>query len=445
MKLRRKKTRKSAVSFLLAHLRRMKTSSEIPSPQAHLEQLLQDVVQSLGAALPGCPQELPQLLQTGLAQLLSAALQQERQFYLQDHPDDRANGYAPARTLDVGATPVSFQRPRTRQGFYPAALPKHQRQLPQAYQDLLQNILLGSRSFAAARRTLQAMGLSYSPEQTEQLLQQLHQEAQDFFTRPLHPDWLAVFVDAKIIDLKDEHDQVKSAVHFLVLGIGLDGKKQILAATIFWGNEVLESWRQALIDLKNRGLTRVLLWVTDDFSGLAGLLQSLFPNSLHQLCTVHLLRNAQRHLSPEDYATFKETWRELSATSSPESAQTQFRALLEKLRPTNKAWVQHLENRTAQYLVFLSFPASLRSHLHSTNLPEGINNQIENLRRNAGGHFHSKREALIKMKLLTDQLYQTKWRRPCPRIISHLAALTRRFHQRFEAELDQKKFLTQNF
>lgn len=423
----------------------MKTSSEIHSPQAHLQAAFQQLVDALGAGLPSSPQDLPQLLQAGLTQLLTATLQKERQFYLEDHPEDRGNGYAPARTVDVGTTPVSFDRPRTRQGFYPALLPKHQRQLPQAYQELLHQILLGSRSFAAAKRTLQAMGLSYSPEQTEQLLQQLHQEAQDFFTRPLHPDWLAVFVDAKIIDLKDEHDQVKSAVHFLVLGVGLDGKKHILSAAIFWGNELLESWRQALIDLKNRGLTRVLLWVTDDFSGLTGLLQGLFPNSLHQLCTVHLLRNAQRHLSPEDYIAFKETWRELSATSSPEAAQTKFRALLEKLRPTNKAWVEHLEKRTAHYLVFLSFPASLRSHVRSTNLPEGINNQIENLRRNAGGHFHSKREALIKMKLLTDQLYQTKWRRSNPRLAANLARLTNLFRQRFEAELDSNIFLTQNF
>jgi hypothetical protein len=72
-------------------------------------------------------------------------------------------------------------------------LPKHQRHLPEAYQDLLQNILLGARSFAAARRTLQALGLSYSAEQTEQLLQQLHQEARTFFTRPLSPDWFCLF------------------------------------------------------------------------------------------------------------------------------------------------------------------------------------------------------------------------------------------------------------
>jgi len=67
------------------------------------------------------------------------------------------------------------------------------------------------------------------------------------------------------------------------------------------GNELLEAWRRVLIDLKNRGLTRTLLRVTDDFSGLYRLLQDLYPHAYHQLCTVHLLRNAQRHLSPQPY------------------------------------------------------------------------------------------------------------------------------------------------
>ncbi|MDB6033008.1 MAG: hypothetical protein JWM16_3346, partial [Verrucomicrobiales bacterium] len=45
---------------------------------------------------------------------------------------------------------------------YPAILPKHQRYLPEAYQQLLRNILLGARSFSAARRTLQALGLVFT-------------------------------------------------------------------------------------------------------------------------------------------------------------------------------------------------------------------------------------------------------------------------------------------
>ena len=423
----------------------MENNQDPSQVQAHLNQFFAQLAQCPELERQLGPQDLPQLLQAGLAHVLKGALQRERQLHLEEHPEDRANGYAPKRTLHIGTTPVPLQRPRTREGYYPAVLPKHQRYLPEAYQQLLRNILLGARSFAAARRTLQALGLGYSPEQVEQLLQELHQEAQNFFTRPLAADWLALFIDAKIIELKDEHEQVKKAVHFLVIGIGLDGKKEILTASIFWGSEVLESWRKVLIDLKNRGLIRVLLLVTDDFTGLAPLLKGLFPNSDHQLCTVHLLRNAQRHLSLEEYGLFKDGWREIQAASSFESAQTKFRALLEALRPNNKAWVEHLEKRVTNYLTFIKYPTATHPHLRSTNLPEGINNQIENLRRNAGGHFHSQREALIKMKLLSTHLYDHCWTRVNPTFLGQIGTLNQIFRQHFETELNHEMFLTQSF
>lgn len=433
---------KPSFPSFIVHMKNNQTSSQV---QAHLDQFFSQLAQCPELEGQLGPEDLPQLLEAGLAQVLKGALQRERQLHLEEHPEDRANGYAPKRTLRIGTTAVALERPRTRQAFYPAVLPKHQRYLPEAYQQLLRNILLGARSFTAARRTLQALGLGYSPEQVEQLLEELHQEARSFFTRPLPADWLCLFIDAKIIELKDEHEQVKKAVHFLVLGLGLDGKKEVLSAATFWGSEVLESWRKVLLDLKNRGLTRVLLLVTDDFSGLAPLLKSLFPNSDHQLCTVHLLRNAQRHLSPEDYAAFREAWRELQAASSFESAQTKLRALLEQLRPNNQAWVEHLEKRVPNYLAFIKYPAPIHPQLRSTNLPEGLNNQIENLRRNAGGHFHSQREALIKMKLLTNQLYDYKWTRPNPTLQTQLGALNQMFRKHFESELNPESFLTQNF
>lgn len=423
----------------------MKTNHTDSTLQARFDELISHFTHASALGSWLSPAELQTFLQSGLSQLLQAALETERAFHLDQQPEDRANGFAPKRTLHLGTTPLEMEIPRTRQSFYPALLPKHQRYLPQAYQHLLQNILLGARSFKAALRTMQALGLSYAPDQLEALLEQIHQEAKTFFSRPLHPDWLFVFADAKIIELKDDHDQVKKAVHFLLVGVAMNGQKEILAATTFWGNEVLEAWRAVLIDLKNRGLTRLLLLVTDDFSGLAPLIKSLFPNSDHQLCCVHLFRNAQRHLGPEDYQSFRQSWQEIYAASSLEAAQTKLRELLQRLRPKNKAYVEHLEKRTDQYLAFLKYPASLRQHVRSTNLPEGLNNQIEVLRRNAGGHFHSQREALIKMKLLTDQLYETKWKHPNPTIKAQQAALTQLFQKRFESELNPNPFLTQSF
>ena len=218
-----------------------------------------------------------------------------------------------------------------------------------------------------------------------------------------------------------------------------------MTAAVFWGNEVLEAWRQGLIGLKNRGLTRFLLLVTDDFPGLALLIKSLFPNCDHQLCTVHMLRDAQRHLSPQDYQAFRQGWQEIYAVPNFEVAKTKLPQLLQTLRPNNHAYLDPLQAPTDHYLAFMKYPPGIRPHLRSTNLPEGLTNQIETLRRNAGGHFHSQREALVNIKLLTDQLYQTRWKHPKPTIKAHAAVLTQILRQCFESELNPQYFLTQNY
>ena len=57
------------------------------------------------------------------------------------------------------------------------------------------------------------------------------------------------------------------------------------------------------------------------------------------------------------------------------------------------------------------------------------------MRRNAGGHFHSEREAMVKMKLLIDDLHQTRWKQQLRRLSGFLQDLARLFEKRFEQEL----------
>lgn len=413
---------------------------------------LQDRFQELAEQLQGdpllasllSPQELADFLQDGFSRLLNTLLLKQRDLHLQHDPTDRGNGFAPPRTLFVQTVPVSVQRPRTREGFYPSCLPKHQRHLPDSYRQLLEQVLLYSRSFNACLRTLQSMGLGASPQELEIVLAEIEQEAEAFHSRPLASDWLVLYIDAKVVSLKDEHDQVRKAVHFLVIGLNLEARKEILCSRIFWGNEAIDCWRQVLLALKNRGLTRVLLVVTDDFPGLEPLLRSLLPGSDHQLCTVHLLRNARRHLSPTDYQTFHQTWQEICSSSSFDTAREKWQALLLFLNPDYSSYAQHLESRTEAYLTFMHYPRAARPNLRTTNLPEGLNNLIENIRRNSGGHFHSEREVKIKMKILFDQLYRSKWSKPHPTLVSYLQHLTQSFRKRFEQELPPLSFLTPN-
>ena len=423
----------------------MKDNSSINTVQARIQEFMQQLVDDPVLGSLAGPADVQNYLQAGFSALLNATLLKERTIYLDEHLQDRANGFAPIRQLHIKTTPISVERPRTRQGFYPLILPKHQRHIPEGYQELLEQILLEAKSFDAALRTMQAMGLSYSHKELESLLVELEKEAKAFHERPLAPDWLILYIDAKELDLKDEHNQVKKAVHFLVIGVNFEARKEVLCSRIFWGNEILDCWRQVFVELKNRGVTRILITITDDFSGLKNLFEGFWPHCDHQFCTVHLLRNAHSHLAPKDYSLFTDAWREIIAASSPDTARSKWLALLEKLRENYSAWVEHVQTRTDHYLRFMNYPNILRRNLRSTNLPEGINNLIETLRRNAGGHFHSDRELKIKMKILIDQLSNRKWTKPNPMIIYHRSTLIQMFKQRFEAELPSDHFLTQCF
>jgi putative transposase len=377
-------------------------------------------------------EQLEEFLLEGLSQLLNASLQAQRQIHLQHNPKDRANGFSPRRSVHLGSTAIPIEVPRSREGFYPSLLPKYQRHLPQSFHQLLSQILLHSKSFAAAKRTLQSLGLGYAPHELDQILEDIYLQAKEFNSRPLPSDWAALFIDAKHIYLKDQHGHILPATHFLVLGLSLDGKKEVLSAATFWGKEQLEPWKKVLVDLKNRGLSRTLLLVTDDFPGLQPLLKNLFPNSEHQLCLVHLHRNAKSHLDKTDYQLWQDTWRQINTCPSFETALELLTTLLGQLRSKNKAWISHLETRAQNYLAFFHYPRPMHAFLRTTNFAEGINNLLETIKRNAGGHFHSERETAVKIKLAIDQLHQGKWKKAGPLYVACQHELTQLFRQRFE-------------
>ena len=103
--------------------------------QARIEEFMQQLVEDPILGSLTRPADLQNYLQTGFSALINATLLKERSLFLEQHPGDRANGYAPTRQLHVKTTPVTVQRPRTREGFYPVLLPKHQRHIPESYQE----------------------------------------------------------------------------------------------------------------------------------------------------------------------------------------------------------------------------------------------------------------------------------------------------------------------
>jgi putative transposase len=388
--------------------------------------------------------DIDRLLQTGLADfslrellglLISSAGAAERNIYLQDTPTDRSNGFYD-RSLQVGSIPVDIRVPRTRHGdFRPTSLPgPYRRGYSEEVQSLLVGLLASSRSINAAKDALQKMGLSRSEQDLERVAVGLIEELELRNSRPIHPDLIAVFLDGKYIELRDG-DKLRSACIYIVVGMGCDGKKQILACIARPGRENLEDWKLILRGLIERGLRRVMIVIHDDFSGLLPVTRSLFPTADVQLCVVHMQRNAKTHLSKSDSIEFQQRWRAIKTCWDLELANHQFEELCDRFAKANPTWIAELRKKREHYLAFLKYPEYMRKSFSTTNVVEAINGQLEIMRRNSGGYFHSEDTLKFKLGLAITSLENGKWRNPNQRIYAALTQLNAMFQSRFEGTL----------
>src|SRR5262244_1319509 len=388
--------------------------------------------------------DIDRLLQTGLADfslrellgaLISSAGAAERNVYLQDVASDKPNGFYD-RSLQVGSIPVDIRVPRTRNGdFRPASIPEpYRRGYHQEVQSLLLGLLSSSRSLNAAKDALQKMGLSRSEQDVERVAGGLIEELELRNSRPIDPDMLALFFDGKYIELR-EGDKLRTACIYIVVGLGCDGKKQVLACIARPGRENLEDWKFIQRGLIERGLRRVMIVIHDDFSGLLPITASLFPNSDVQLCVVHMQRNAKTHLSKADAVEFQQRWRAIRTCWDVELANVQFEELCDRFAKANPTWIAELRKKREHYLAFLKYPEYMRKSFSTTNVVEAVNGQLEIMRRNSGGYFHSQDTLKFKRGLAITSLENGKWRIPNHRVYSVLSQLNAMFQSRFEGTL----------
>ena len=250
-------------------------------------------------------------------------------------------------------------------------------------------------------------------------------------SRPVDPDLLALFMDGKYVELRDA-DKLRSACIYLVVGLGRDGKKRVLSCIARPGRENLEDWKLVLRGLIERGLRRVMIVIQDDFSGLLPINVSLFPNADIQLCAVHMQRNAKTHLSKSDSVEFQQRWRAIKSSWDVEVGNRQFEELCDRFAKTYPTWIGELRKKRQHYLAFLKYPEYMRKSFSTTNLVESVNGQLEIMRRNSGGYFHSEDTLKFKLGLAISSLENGRWRIAAHSVTHVLPQLNAMFQSRFE-------------
>ena len=169
---------------------------------------------------------------------------------------------------------------------------------------------------------------------------------------------------------------VMSQAVLIAIGVDWDGRRQILAVEMA-NRESRSSWKDLLLDLRQRGLHGVEFVVADDHAGLRSAVREVLPETAFQRCYVHFLRNALDHLPRKADDDCLQELRWLYDRRSVEEAHGDLAAWLAKWSaryPKLAAWV---EDDIEETLTFYCLPRQHHKHLKSTNMLERLNEEIK--------------------------------------------------------------------
>jgi putative transposase len=326
------------------------------------------------------------LLREGAQGLIAQAVQVElEEFLLQfaGQRDERGhlavvrNGFHPERSILTGMGPVKVRVPKVRSRtdagavFRSSLVPPYVRRaraveaaLPWLY---LHGISTGDMSQAlSALVGPEAAGLSAA--MVSRLKSRWAEEYQAWRRARLSPDrWVYLWADGIYSGLRAEDERLCALV---VIGVNERGEKHFLA--IDDGvRESKRSWRELLLDLKERGLTiPPKLAVGDGALGFWPALEEVYPETRSQRCWVHKVANVMNYLPKAVQPRAKAALQEIWMAETKAEALAAFDQFVRAYQLKYPKAVECLTKDREALLAFFDFPAEHWVHIRSTNVIE---------------------------------------------------------------------------
>ena len=208
------------------------------------------------------------------------------------------NGYT-KKTVKTQLGEVDIRVPRDRNGsFEPKIIGKYSRNADGMEEKILALYSCGMSQRDIAEQIKELYDVEISPDLVTKITEKIMPEVTAWQNRPLEAVYPFVFMDAIHYKVREDHRYVTKAA-YVVLGIAMDGRKDILGVWI-GEHESSKFWLNVLNDLKSRGVLDVYLFCTDGLCGMMEAIRAVYPQSRLQRCIVHQIRSSTRFVSWKD-------------------------------------------------------------------------------------------------------------------------------------------------
>jgi len=327
---------------------------------------------------------LEELIRRGARQIIQQAIEAEVQVLTSTyaHVTTTAgcqvvvrNGYQPERNILTAVGPVEVRVPKVRDRsksgikFNSQLVPPYVRKTPRISAALpwlyLKGISTGDMSEALyALLGEEAKGLSAAV--VSRLKLQWADDWKAWNKRDLSAErYVYWWVDGVYTGLRA--DETDKQCLLVIIGVKQDGSK----ARVAIGDglrESKESWRDLLLDLKERGLkTGPLLATGDGAMGFWAALNEVYPETRHQRCWVHKTANVLNALPKSLQGKAKADMRDIWMAPTLDVAERAFKRFVTIYGAKYPQAVEKLTKDEDALLSFYDFPAEHWQHIRTTN------------------------------------------------------------------------------
>jgi len=200
------------------------------------------------------------------------------------------------KTLKGDNGQLDIKVPRDRNGsFEPKLVKKRQSRMPSFDEKILSLYARGMTTREIQGHLEELYGTEVSPQLISTVTDAVLEDVIEWQSRPLEAIYPILYLDALFVKVRDEGRVVKKAV-YLALGINLDGEKELLGMWIA-RSEGSKFWLGVLTELRNRGIEDIFICCVDGLSGFEEAIEAVFPETIVQLCIVHMVRNSLRFVT----------------------------------------------------------------------------------------------------------------------------------------------------
>ena len=288
--------------------------------------------------------------------------------------EDYRNGHK-ERRLKTTLGELNLLRPYARTGKFDTKLFENHSRIDKALSSIIVESYLKGVSTRKVESIVGELGIDLSHETVSRLSHELDEIVTAFKTSDLQEHYPYLYIDATYLKVFDGVRFVSSAV-MVAIGVSEAGVREILDITPML-SESFATYTEFFDGLKDRGVKKVDLIISDGHKGIKKAAKESFSGSSWQLCSVHLKRNLMKIVAKKE---LEEVLREINhviRADSFEEALSLANGMIATYEDSKPRVAKFLMDNLYDSCTYLTFPSTHWRKLHSTNVLERFNKEIK--------------------------------------------------------------------